>query len=203
MLRRPVALAALGAGLAGALLGVVLHLALRSSPSAPALPSLHGQAVWSAGTRLAPVFTLPDQTGRPTSLRSERGHTVVLAFMDPMCRQQCPIEGRGLALAQSQVTASQRATLLVVSVNPLATAPEVAVANRKWHLGNTRWLLGDRQQLARVWKAYGIEVLPKAGVGDIVHSTAIYLIDRRGYERAGFLSPFLPQFVADDLRTLS
>ena len=38
--------------------------------------------------------------------------------------------------------------------------------------------------------------------GDIVHSTAVYLIDRRGDERAGFLMPFVPGLVADDFRVL-
>jgi hypothetical protein len=32
---------------------------------------------------------------------------------------------------------------------------------------------------------------------------ALYLIDRRGDERAGYLFPFLPNFVALDLRTLA
>jgi len=34
--------------------------------------------------------------------------------------------------------------------------------------------------------------------GDIAHSTAVYLLDKRGYERAGFLMPFVPGLVADD-----
>jgi hypothetical protein len=31
---------------------------------------------------------------------------------------------------------------------------------------------------------------------------AVYLIDRKGFERTGYLFPFLPSFVALDLKTL-
>jgi hypothetical protein len=36
--------------------------------------------------------------------------------------------------------------------------------------------------------------------GDIVHGAAVYLVDPRGYERAGYLAPLLPNFVALDIR---
>jgi len=38
--------------------------------------------------------------------------------------------------------------------------------------------------------------------GDIAHSSAVYLIDKRGDERAGFLVPFAPAFVTRDLKVL-
>jgi cytochrome oxidase Cu insertion factor (SCO1/SenC/PrrC family) len=38
-----------------------------------------------------------------------------------------------------------------------------------------------------VWRAYRIAVLQTKS-GDIAHSDAFYVIDRRGYERAGFLT---------------
>jgi hypothetical protein len=40
------------------------------------------------------------------------------------------------------------------------------------------------------------------GTNDIAHGLALYLIDRRGFERTGYLFPFLPNFVALDLRSL-
>lgn len=184
--------------------GVGLHLALGSSamrPS-PSLPALHGEAVWPAGRRAAPGFVLPDQGGRLVSLAGERGRTVVLAFMDPVCKQECPIEGRVLGFAQRQVAPAQRAVVLIVSVNPGATGAEARAATRKWDIsGETHWLLGGQAQLARVWRTYDITVLPSTH--DIVHSTAVYLIDRRGFERVGLIAPFPGPFVADDLRELA
>ena len=35
---------------------------------------------------------------------------------------------------------------------------------------------------------------------DIVHGAAVYLVDARGYERAGYLAPLLPNFLALDIR---
>jgi protein SCO1/2 len=194
-------LLAAGAGVAG---GMALHLALRPARGAQALrpPSMHGQATWPAGRRPAPNFALHDQRGRLVSVAGERGHSVLLAFMDPLCKQECPIEGRGLALSQRQVSLADRAAVLIVSVNPDATAADARHAARKWGIsGDWHWLLGSRSQLAPVWRAYDITVLPKSN--DIVHSTAVYVIDRHGFERAGVIAPFLPQFVADDLRTLA
>jgi cytochrome oxidase Cu insertion factor (SCO1/SenC/PrrC family) len=61
-------------------------------------------------------------------------------------------------------------------------------------------VLGSHAQLKPVWDAYQITVEPVSG--DVVHSTAVYLVDKRGYERAGFLMPFVPGLVAGDLRVL-
>lgn len=204
--RRPSSRTLLGAALLAAVLGIGAgaagHLAFGSSPARRtlALPALHGQAVWAAGRRPAPAFTLADEAGRTISLRGLRGRSVVLAFMDPLCKQECPIEGRALAAAERQVAPAQRSTVLIVSVNPRATGVEAKAASRKWGISG-HWLLGSRARLARVWRAYDITVIAKTN--DIIHSTAVYLIDRRGYERAGFIAPFLPQFLADDLRTLA
>ena len=63
-----------------------------------------------------------------------------------------------------------------------------------------RWLVGSRRELKPVGRAYRIDV--QAG-RDIGHSSALYLIDRHGYERAGYAVPFLPKLVAADVRTLA
>ncbi|HSB37593.1 MAG TPA: SCO family protein [Gaiellaceae bacterium] len=185
--------------------GVAIHLAARSSAAraAPRLPALEGQAVWPAGRRPAPNFVLVDQRGRHVSLRSSRGRTVVLAFMDSLCHQVCPLEGRTLAQAMAAVPRAARPTLLVVSVDPWGDTPASArAAAAKWRLaGNWHWLLGSRRELAPVWRAYRIYV--RRTSGDIIHSDAVYVVDRNGFERAGYLYPFLPGPVAHDLRVLA
>lgn len=189
---------------AGVGAGAVLHAAVRPGHAQPslALPALHGEAVWASGRRPAPSFALRDQDGRLVSLAGERGRTVLLAFMDPLCKEECPIEGRALAAAERQVGVTRRPTLLVVSVNPSADGADAKAAARRWgFVGRWHWLLGSRAALQRIWRAYRITVIPSTH--DIVHSTAVYVIDRRGDERVGLLAPFAPQFVADDLRTLA
>jgi cytochrome oxidase Cu insertion factor (SCO1/SenC/PrrC family) len=61
--------------------------------------------------------------------------------------------------------------------------------------------MGTHAQLAPVWKAYHIYVVPTRG--DISHTEALYLIDRHGDERSGYLYPYIPGMVAHDLRTLA
>jgi protein SCO1/2 len=166
-------------------------------------PSLHGDVIWPAGKTRAPGFELRDERGTALSLAAERGQVVLLTFMYSRCRQLCPIEGRLLAATEQHLGRSRRPLLLVVSVDPGGDTPatigrfvrRAGLAGDRWH-----WLVGSRAQLARVWRAYGIDVKPG---GDIGHSGALYLIDRRGYERSGYAVPFLPNLVAADLHTLA
>jgi protein SCO1 len=192
------------AALAGVGGGLALH-ELTTSParaSAPAVPELHGQAVWRPGELRAPAFTLRDQHDRAVSLASLRGRTVVLTFLDSRCRQECPLVGRTLGSVMRRLAPADRPVLVIVSVNPADNPLTAGLAARHWALaGDWHWLLGTRAQLAPVWRAYRITVEPKAR--DVVHSAAVYLIDRRGYERAGYLFPFLPGFVQGDLRRLA
>ena len=197
--------------------GAVLHLALARSASprsalagsavhAAAANGLHGQATWRAGVEPAPaITTLRDQTGHPFSLASLRGRTVAMTFFDSHCNQACPLEGRALAASERSLAMAQRPVLVAVSVNPRDTSASVWAAARKWGLasvGGWHWLMGSNAQLARVWKAYHIFVAPPRN-GDISHTEALYLIDRRGYERSGYLYPFVSRYVTLDLRTLA
>jgi cytochrome oxidase Cu insertion factor (SCO1/SenC/PrrC family) len=62
--------------------------------------------------------------------------------------------------------------------------------------------MGARSGLAPVWRNYHIYVAPHPVDGDIAHTEAVYLVDRRGYERSAYLYPFAPGRVAHDLRVL-
>ncbi|MGI8505247.1 MAG: SCO family protein [Solirubrobacteraceae bacterium] len=200
--------------LAGALLiglgaGVGAHFLLAkpsaSATSARAAAGLRGEATWAAGTRPAPQITaLRDQSGHRFSLTSLRGRTITMVFFDSHCRQGCPLAGRALAAAERLLSRAQRPVLVVVSVNPLDTPASTRAAVRAWGLAGVspwHWLMGTHSQLARVWKAYDIYVRPEKG--DITHTEALYLIDRHGDERSGYLYPYLPDPVAHDLRTLA
>ena len=192
------------AAVVGIGVGVLLHSTFASGKAdAIALPALHGQATWAPGARPAPQFALRDQRGRLVSLRDLQGHTVALTFLDSRCKQACPVEGRMLAAAIRQVPQAQRPRLVVVSVDPSGDTPaSIAHAVGKWRLpGRVLWVRGTHRQLARVWRDYQITVEPVSG--DIVHSTAVYLIDPSGNERAGFLMPFIPGLVAADLKKLA
>jgi cytochrome oxidase Cu insertion factor (SCO1/SenC/PrrC family) len=186
--------------------GGVVAARLRASPAArPTLPAYHGQSTWAAGARRAPGFALRDQTGRVVSLAALRDTPVLLTFLDSQCTEQCPIDGRELAAVLRSLPAARRPALVVVSVDPVGdTRAGIARATARWGLAGPwrwHWLNGPRAQLAAVWRAYGIEVEPTSN--DIVHGLALYLIDRAGDERAGYLFPFLPGFVRSDLGRLA
>jgi cytochrome oxidase Cu insertion factor (SCO1/SenC/PrrC family) len=129
---------------------------------------------------------------------------VAIEFWDSHCNQECPLAGRALAAAERSLPQAQRPVLVVVSVNPRDTPASSRAAIRRWNLqgaGPWHWLRGTRAQLASVWKAYRIAVVP--GPTDIAHTEALYLLDRHGDERSGYLYPYLPAFVAHDMRRLA
>jgi cytochrome oxidase Cu insertion factor (SCO1/SenC/PrrC family) len=165
--------------------------AVASSPTAP-------PASWAAGQRRAPGFSLLDASGRPVSLNAYRGRPVIVTFIDPLCRNFCPLEAQQLNALVREMPKGQRPAILAVSVNVYGDARENLFDDvTTWRLvPQWRWAIGRPQQLASVWRRYQIGVLVTtkriAGVTvhEISHTEAAYVIDGRGYERALFLWPF-------------
>jgi protein SCO1 len=198
------AVACVAAGVAG---GLALHSrGIRHTPALqPASASaggLRGDAVWEPGRRPAPQFALRDQSNRLVSLSGQHGRAVLLAFMDSRCKLLCSLEGPAISRVLRHPGGAPM-TLLVVSVNPWEdTAASSRAAVARWRVGGDwHWLRGSAAELEPIWRAYGIEV--RRAVGDVNHSTAVYLIDGRGYERAGFNYPFPVPEVARNLRLLA
>ncbi|HEV7133743.1 MAG TPA: SCO family protein [Gaiellaceae bacterium] len=163
-------------------------------PPASELPS----ATWAAGAVRAPAFRLSDEAGRPVSLSALSGRPVLVTFIDPLCRNFCPIEAQHLNDAVHALPAGSKPAIVAVSVNVYGnTRANLLQDNRKWKLvPQWHWGVSGGAQLARVWKSYHIAVLVTtkkiAGVSvhDVAHTEAAYLIDRSGYERALFLWPY-------------
>jgi protein SCO1 len=194
------------AAVAGIAIGILVHQLTGGGADArgTAASRIRGQAVWPTGLRQAPEFSLPDAAGGRLALGSLRGRPLILAFMDSHCHQECPLEGRALAAAFRMVPRADRPVVVAVSVNPWEDTPASARrAIRRFGLApyETRWLLGSKAELKPVWRRYGIEV--RRATGDIEHTDAIYLIDSKGWERAGMVYPFLPIWVGNDLKALA
>jgi cytochrome oxidase Cu insertion factor (SCO1/SenC/PrrC family) len=166
---------------------------------------------WPSGRRPAPEFVLRDQHGRRVSLAHYRGRAVIVTFVDPLCRNLCPLEAKVLNAAVDQLPASQRPEILAVSVDVYANARANLLQDvRKWELvPQWHWAVGRPSQLAAVWKRYkvGVSVTRKkiagATIHYITHSEAAYIVDVTGHERALFLWPFYPQDVEHTLRELT
>ena len=166
---------------------------------------------WPAGTRKAPDFTLRDQRGVPISLRGLRGQTTIVTFLDPLCRNICPLEARVLADAIRHLPPAIRPALIAVSVNPHGdTGATFRADARHWQLTpGWRWAIGSHAQLAGVWRKYDIQVkvatkqLADVTVGEVEHGAAAFIVDRSGYERGMFLYPFTPADVTHEIRIIN
>ena len=188
--------------------GLAVHRLTAAAPATVATRfGMHGEAAWAEATQPAPTIdSLHDQTGKLFSLASLRGRSVAIVFFDSHCHQECPLEGRELAAAEQSIAPAQRAVLVAVSVNPLDTPASAARAAKEWGLAAVapwHWLMGTPKQLGPVWAEYHIYVSPHPVNGDIAHTEAVYLVDRRGYMRSGYQYPFLSQSVTSDLRTIA
>ena len=187
-------------GIAGGLGAALLH-GSHAPAAEPEVQPLRAQATWAAGTKRAPDFALRDQNGAGVSLRTLRGRTVLLTFLDSVCTRACPVEGRAIADIQRKLDVP--ASTVVVSVDPWSDTPRTAKAfARKSHWnGRWYWLLGSAKRLRPIWHAYSIGVVRTPG--DITHSVALYLIDGKGYLRAAYLFPFSTNTVVHDVRAVS
>jgi len=185
-----------------ALVGMVALVGLTagcSSGKPKSMPIIGGPATtWDAGVHKAPLFTLRDQNGKTVSLAAYRGRPVVITFLDPLCRNYCPIEATRLETAVRSLPKAARPNVIAVSVNVFGNARRYLVQDlHKWQLGREwRWAVGTPAQLGRVWKRYDVGVLDQskkiAGVvvHNIVHTEAAYIVDANGDERALYLWPF-------------
>jgi cytochrome oxidase Cu insertion factor (SCO1/SenC/PrrC family) len=175
--------------------------------SKPALP----QVTWAPGRRAAPAFTLRDEVGRRVSLTAYRGRPVIVTFIDPLCRNFCPLTAQALNQVVSQMPASQRPEILAVSVDVYAdTRADLLRDFREWQLvPQWQWAVGSPAQLANVWKHYevGVSVITKHISGItihyITHSEVAFIIDPTGHMRALFLWPFNPRDVERVLRQIA
>ena len=150
----------------------------------------------------APDFTLLDQDGKPVSVSALRGRVVAITFLDSHCKQLCPLEADQLGQVQRSLGAGAHLSVLVVSVAPATDTPSserAFAATHRWS-GDWHWLIGTPDQLAAVWKAYSIAV--QNTPDNILHSSVLYLVDRDGFERAGWAAGLEPNLVTHDVRLL-
>jgi len=198
---------------AGSIAGVLIAQSRSASSPAPTGPAAapEPQATWAAGERRAPEFALTDQAGDPISLARFKGRPVVVTFIDPLCRNLCPLEAKILERAVASLPASQRPEIVSVSVNQWANARRYLLQDvAKWNLHtNWHWAVGPAPALAKVWRGYQIAVedAPRTVAGvtvhTIAHTEASYVVDRDGNERALFLYPFTARQVAATLKQVA
>lgn len=202
-----VALLGILGGLLAGLLMTHRSAAISNGPVGPVGPA----ATWAAGAKVAPGFSLTDQAGKPVSLAAYRGRPVIVTFIDPLCRNFCPLEAKVVNDVESRLPAGRRPAIVAVSVNVWGNARRYLVQDvRKWRLTpEWRWGVGGSKQLASIWRAYQIEVFdqPKTIAGvtvhQITHTEGAFIVDATGHQRALYLWPFRAVDVTRTLRQLT
>jgi cytochrome oxidase Cu insertion factor (SCO1/SenC/PrrC family) len=168
---------------------------------------------WPADRRAAPDFVLRDQDGRPVSVAAYRGRPVIVTFIDPLCRNLCPLEAKVLNDVLGRMPARERPAIVAVSVDVYGGANRRKNLVRdvhEWQLvPQWHWAVGTPAQLPAVWRRYEIGVkvttnrIDGTTIHYITHTEAAFIIDATGHERALFLWPFYPQDVERTLRQLT
>jgi cytochrome oxidase Cu insertion factor (SCO1/SenC/PrrC family)/thiol-disulfide isomerase/thioredoxin len=157
-------------------------------------------------SKLAPGFTLSDQTGRPVSLSQYRGKVVILGFVDAECQTICPLTTQAMLDAKAALgKAGSQVQLLGVNANWKSIQIDDVLNYTDLHGMSGRWqfLTGSLPQLDRVWTAYGLNELSHPPPGttpstEIDHVAGVGLIDPQGRLRYVFTTypsySAIPQF---------
>ena len=145
------------------------------------------------------AFSLKDQDGKAATLAQYRGQPVILTFMYSTCRDTCPLTAQQIRGALDQL--GKDVPTLAISVDPANDTQLNArrFVNRQGLTRRMRFLLGDRAQLAPIWKAYGIQPQGKG----FEHTAYVVLVDGKGVQRVGWpVDKLTPEGLAHDLRLL-
>jgi cytochrome oxidase Cu insertion factor (SCO1/SenC/PrrC family) len=133
--------------------------------------------------KVAPDFTLTDETGQRISLSQYRGKVVILSFIDDECRTICPLTTQAMVDARDSLGhAAKDVQLLAVNANWRSTQVDDVLSYSELHglVGQWHFLTGSRTQLQHVWKAYGVGDDASSTSNVIAHTPTLEIIDPLG-----------------------
>ena len=179
--------------LSGIILAALAVVSLLSSvawshiPIPPREPSEVGRRVVKT---TVPDFKLSDQDGNTFRFTTARGKLVLVTFIFTTCPDVCPLLTAKFAAIQRTLVEKKAKDFLLLSIttdperDTGATLKDYA-GRFKADLKNWSFLTGSRQDLAKVWKAFGVNVT-KTESGDVQHTSFTTLIDRQGIRRVDY-----------------
>jgi cytochrome oxidase Cu insertion factor (SCO1/SenC/PrrC family) len=187
---RTLASASIGTVASVGAIGVIILGAapMAAAQASPVADTILAQAIDGTSTSLdspAPPFTLTDQHGRDVTLASLHGKVVLLTFLDPVCTTDCPLEAQEFRQAGQLLGADDRRVELVAIVaNPVDYQLGYTQAfDRQEGLDgvpNWLYLTGSPDQLAQVWRGYGVAAQIAPAGSMIAHSENAFVIDSSG-----------------------
>ena len=151
-----------------------------------------------------PDFSLTDQAGQKVSMADQRGKLVLLTFLYTNCPDVCPLITQNLNQALQMLgTERDDVRVLAVSVDPEGDTPKSVDEYAKAHhlLPEFHYLIGSRDELTKVWKAYDVAAV--ASDPELVDHTAYtMLVDQSGEGRVIYDSQVKAKDVVHDVRAL-
>jgi protein SCO1/2 len=184
------------------LLALSLTSVLLASCGQLGAPRFHGTEY--DGAPQAADFTLTDHTGNRVNLTELRGQPVLLFFGFTHCPDVCPLTLARLSrVLQSMGSRGNDVRVLLVTVDPARDTPPV-LANYVRPFGpQVTGLTGEAEALRQIRAQYGAYAEHGGGEHvDVMHTNAVYGIDRAGRLRV-LIAPDGPEEqMRDDIRTL-
>ncbi|GAC1313574.1 MAG: hypothetical protein NVSMB21_24850 [Vulcanimicrobiaceae bacterium] len=165
----------LALGVAAACIAIALAIALVAPRATRRANVAHGTPV--EPPKVAADFVLRDGADRPTHLLAREERVTLLFFGYTHCPDACPLALAALGRAYRSLETAERARvrLVFVTVDPRRDRPAVVrsyVDNFDAHIVG---LTGSLDELARVWRAYGVRV--DAKTREVGHGDTIFAID--------------------------
>jgi protein SCO1/2 len=157
-----------------------------------------------AGSRLpdgvrAPAFDLTDERGESISMRDFRGEPVIVTFLYTHCDNTCPPAAQQVKGALNEL--GHDVPALAVAVDPPrdTAASAQAFLSEQRMLGRLRFVLGERNELAPIWRGYAV----RAQSAGAEHQARIVIVDGDGFQRVGFpIEQATPERIAHDVKLL-
>jgi protein SCO1 len=168
---------------------ILLLISMGGSPAFAHLPipPKQGEIGRKAVQESVANFTLIDQDGKPFRFADAHGKLILVTFIFTTCPDVCPLLTGKFAALQRQLAATKHNNYLLLSVTTDPQTDTSAVLKQyasRYKPDFRHWLFltGSREQLAKVWKEFGVTV-ENSGAGQIRHTALTTLIDRRGVRR--------------------
>jgi protein SCO1/2 len=167
--------------------GLLPSVASSHIPIPPKEPSEIGRRVVK---KTVADFKLTDQDGKPFKFNSTRGKLVLVTFIFTTCPDACPLLTAKLAAIQRTLEEKKIKDYLLLSIT---TDPERdTTAALKEYAGHFKadfrqwsFLTGSRQEVAKVWKLFGVNVT-KNESGQVQHTSLTTLVDHQGNRRIDY-----------------
>jgi protein SCO1/2 len=138
----------------------------------------------------AATFTLTDQSGKEFRFKPNSGKLVLVTFIYTTCPDVCPLFSANFAAIQRKLEEATQDNyqLLSISTDPKRDTPAKLKAYAEAFKADPkhwRFLTGPRNDLAVVWKKFGVNV-KDLGNGQIQHTNLTTLIDSKGTRRVDY-----------------